>query len=343
MHRLPPCGALRAARRSSLAPLALTLAAACATDAVTRPAPVPTPGGISVVPAGDPRPASTALTGSALYVNPSSPARRQADLWRSTRPADAAHMDRIASQPVALWLGEWSGDVRAAVSAAVARADGRMTVFVVYNIPNRDCGSYSAGGIPASSYRGWVRSIAMGLAGAPAAVILEPDALAAMECLGTAAQEERVALIREAVDVLKAAGAAVYIDAGNARWQPADVTAARLKRAGIDDADGFALNVSNFIATDVTTTYGVAVSRRVGGKHFVIDVSRNGLGAPSDGQWCNPGGRALGVNPTTVTSNALVDAYLWVKVPGESDGTCNGGPRAGTWWAEYALGLAQRQ
>jgi hypothetical protein len=87
----------------------------------------------------------------------------------------------------------------------------------------------------------------------------------------------------------------------------------------------------------------VTLSQRVGGKHFIIDVSRNGLGATSDGQWCNPPGRALGVNPTTVTDNALVDAYLWVKVPGESDGTCNGGPNAGGWWPEYALGLAQRQ
>ena len=36
-----------------------------------------------------------------------------------------------------------------------------------------------------------------------------------------------------------------------------------------------------------------------------------------------------------------MDAYLWVKTPGESDGTCNGGPRAGQWWPEYALGLSR--
>ena len=35
-------------------------------------------------------------------------------------------------------------------------------------------------------------------------------------------------------------------------------------------------------------------------------------------------------------------ALLWIKQPGESDGTCNGGPNAGQWWADYALGLAQR-
>ena len=119
--------------------------------------------------------------------------------------------------------------------------------------------------------------------------------------------------------------------------------AARLKRAGIDRADGFSLNVSNFLGTDANITYGEAVSARVSGKHFLIDTSRNGMGGPTDGQWCNPPGQALGQVPTTRTGHRLVDAYLWIKYPGESDGPCNGGPAAGTWWPEYALGLAQRQ
>jgi endoglucanase len=121
------------------------------------------------------------------------------------------------------------------------------------------------------------------------------------------------------------------------------VMAARLKRAAIDRADGFSLNVSNFISTAANTAYGEAVSARLSGKHFIIDTSRNGMGGTADGQWCNPPGQALGHPPTTRTGHRLVDAYLWIKVPGESDGPCNGGPPAGQWWAEYALGLAQRQ
>jgi len=74
----------------------------------------------------------------------------------------------------------------------------------------------------------------------------------------------------------------------------------------------------------------------------VIDTSRNGLGPTADNQWCNPAGRALGARPTTATGDPLVDAYLWIKSPGESDGACNGAPAAGVWWADYALGLAQR-
>jgi endoglucanase len=57
----------------------------------------------------------------------------------------------------------------------------------------------------------------------------------------------------------------------------------------------------------------------------------------------NPDGRALGSGPGTLTGHPLAVAYLWVKRPGESDGTCNGGPAAGAWWADYALGLARRQ
>ena len=62
----------------------------------------------------------------------------------------------------------------------------------------------------------------------------------------------------------------------------------------------------------------------------------------ANGEWCNASGRALGARPTAATGNSLADAFLWIKPPGESDGTCNGGPAAGVFWPEYAIGLAQR-
>ena len=70
----------------------------------------------------------------------------------------------------------------------------------------------------------------------------------------------------------------------------------------------------------------------------VIDTSRNGNG--SNGEWRNPRGRALGEQPRFVDDATALDALLWVKLPGESDGACNGGPAAGTWWQEFALELA---
>jgi endoglucanase len=84
--------------------------------------------------------------------------------------------------------------------------------------------------------------------------------------------------------------------------------------------------------------------------HFVIDTGRNGAGpldaahfadAPfaqpesvlrglAAGSWCNPPGVGLGARPTTDTGVALLDAYLWIKTVGESDGSCDiaGGARA---------------
>jgi endoglucanase len=298
------------------------------------------PDGGPAAPAGG---AAVALAGASLYVDPSSPARRQADVWRSSRPADAAQMDKIGSQPVAIWLGGWSGDVRGAVRAAVARAGGRMSVFVLYNIPKRDCGGYSAGGSSANSYLSWVRNIAEGIGDGPVVMVLEPDAVAGLSCLTASEQDARLALLRSAVTMLKAAGAAVYVDAGNAKWIAPSEMASRLRRAAIGEADGFALNISNFVVTDATRVYGESIARSLGGKHFIIDTSRNGMGGASTGEWCNPPGQALGRRPTTRTGHQLVDAYLWIKPPGESDGPCNGGPAAGAWWPDYALDLAQRQ
>jgi endoglucanase len=132
----------------------------------------------------------------------------------------------------------------------------------------------------------------------------------------------------------------VYIDAGHVNWISASDMANRLKQSGIDQADGFSLNVSNFYTTAENTTYGTQVSQLLGGKHFIVDTSRNGLG--SNGEWCNPSGRALGNKPTLNTGNAIIDGFIWIKTPGESDGYGGGGPAAGQWWPDYALGLAQR-
>jgi endoglucanase len=283
------------------------------------------------------------FSGAKLWVDPASEARRQADAWRSTRPRDAELMDRIASQPVAKWVGGWNVDVGRDVAASVARITGAraLPVFVAYNIPGRDCGLYSAGGARGGgAYRSWIRDFASGLGRKKTVVILEPDGLAGMGCLRPDQQRERLSLIHDAVRVLKGQGSAVYIDAGNARWISASEMASRLNRAGIAEADGFALNIANFLGNAITISYGTEVSKRVGGKHFIIDTSRNGMNISSLGNWCNPTGQRIGVAPTAKTGHSLVDAFLWVKTPGQSDGSCGGGPGAGKFWAEYALGLA---
>ena len=287
--------------------------------------------------------------GQQLYVIPNSDASRQAAEWRTTRPADAKIMDRLAAQPEAQWLlGENDTSAEVAQKIGPAQSSGKLPVLVLYNIPHRDCGSFSAGGAGSpADYRAWINLVAKGLGHSRVALVLEPDALSGMDCLSPEDQQTRQTLIAESVSTLKAADpqAAIYIDAGNSTWQPADVMVKRLLAAGASRARGFSLNVSNFNPTPDEVAYGQKILAGLGQGHgFLIDTSRNGNGAAAQGAdaVCNPDGRALGHLPQAAPKLSGVDALFWIKTPGQSDGTCNGGPPAGMWWPDYALGLAQR-
>ncbi|MCT9090075.1 glycoside hydrolase family 6 protein [Streptomyces sp. ASQP_92] len=282
------------------------------------------------------------------WVNPVGPAARQAAEWRGAgRAADAELIERISLRPQADWPRpeDIEQSVRALTGDA-ARA-GRMPVLVAYNIPHRDCGGLSQGGAEdAAAYRTWIEAFARGIGDRPATVIVEPDAIAHLVsgCPG-APSAERLSLLAHAVGQLKRGPATkVYLDTGHSGWVTDQSTLLEpLRKAGVEQADGFSLNVSAFQTTASSAEYGHRLSAALGGKHFVIDTSRNGNGPYTGGEepWCNPPGRALGTPPTAATGDALIDAYLWVKRPGESDGTCRGGPQAGRWWPEYALGLAR--
>ncbi|MEU9734980.1 glycoside hydrolase family 6 protein [Streptomyces sp. NPDC048002] len=285
--------------------------------------------------------------GSPFWVDPDSPAVRQAEAWqREGRTEDARALRRIADRPAALWpAGETDPAPRVREATAAAAAAGRTAVFVAYDIPHRDCGQHSAGGAAdADAYRAWTDRFAEALGASRAVVVLEPDAVAHIVdgCTPAEYHAERERLLGEAIRRFKRQpNTKVYLDAGNPSWIKEPLRLVEpLRRAGVDDADGFALNVSNFQTDAVTREYGLTLSRALGGTHFVVDSSRNGNG-PLPGVWCNPPGRALGTPPTTDTGEPHLDAYLWVKRPGESDGTCDGGPSAGSWWPEYALALAR--
>ena len=294
---------------------------------------------------GTARAAGNPLAGASFYVDAaSSYADDQAAAWRANRPADAAMMDIIAGQPKALWMGNWTPNSAATAADYTSRAAaaGGVGVITAYNIPFRDCGSYSAGGAAShDAYRAWIDGLAAGIGARRTVVILEPDALPQLDCLDAAGRQARLDSLSWAVSRLKANPATfVYLDAGNKGWVSAANMVPRLQAANIGAADGFSVNVSNFFTTAESLSFGNDLSGRLGGKHYVVDTSRNGQGY--NGDWCNPSGRGLGQAPTGNTGQGLADAYLWIKGPGESDGTCNGGPAAGSWWPDYALGLAQR-
>jgi endoglucanase len=158
--------------------------------------------------------------------------------------------------------------------------------------------------------------------------------------------------------------------------------------------NGYALDYSPDYAATVTAQIQGLMGTSTATLPFVIDTGRNGRGAfdaapyaaapygqppevidgLNSGGWCNPLGAGLGLRPTSTTNVPLVDAYLWIKPPGQSDGSCDiagGGrawdysqynpwgltsadeqdhfdplwgkvdPAAGAWFPEQALQLAQ--
>ncbi|MGY1640076.1 glycoside hydrolase family 6 protein [Geodermatophilus sp. SYSU D00703] len=273
------------------------------------------------------------------------------------RAADADALAPLAEQPTATWIAAPANPYDAVLEVSLAAAAaGQLPVLVAYNVPGRDCGSYSAGGAAdVDAYLSWIGSFAAALGDRPALVVLEPDAVAhaVVGCAGVdpAARFEALA---QAVAILdRQPEVRVYLDAGNASWiEDLPALADALRRGGVDRADGFALNVANFETTEASAEYGVALSRELEqgaapdapAVHFVIDTSRNGAGpVPETGadedRWCNPPGRRLGAEPSTSVTHERVDALLWIKQPGDSDGSCRGAPPAGQWWPEGAAEL----
>jgi endoglucanase len=350
---------------------------------------------------------------------------------------------QLVRNPQAVWLERGTpAEVKNQAKAVVKLAErkGQVPVLVAYNLPFRDCAQYSAGGATTpKAYKKWIDGVAKGIGDKAAVVILEPDGLGIIphytningetewcqpeEANPANAAKQRFSMLNYAVDALKALPrVAVYLDGTHSAWLGVGDIADRLVKGGVERADGFYLNASNYQFTANLTQYGTWISKCIAGgdfagcanqywnggpdgtkiadlvgawtggalsnygvwsddsdlpelntsginarfsaeptTHFVIDTSRNGQGpwtmdgAPGDIQdWCNPPDRGLGARPTTNTGNELVDAHLWIKIPGESDGECHrwveGGPDpvrgyvnpgAGQWFDEQVLELIE--
>lgn len=299
--------------------------------------------------------ASTAVNpflGAQLFVDPFSDAANQARAWSASRPQDAQLMVKIAEHPWAEWYGDWLADPGAFFRNRLLTwyVPTATTAFIaVYDLPRRDCsGHYSAGGAHSpAAYRAWIRGMAAAIGAYPTIVVVEPDGVPDSPCLGRL-QGQRLSLIAYATKTLASLpNTTVYIDAGRSDWVPAARTVAMLRRAGIAYARGFSLDVTGYARTRDELRYGDRIGRALGGKHFIVNTSRNGNGPIRHARtweewWCNTPGRALGAPPTTQTGDPLADAFEWVLHPGYSDGQCFGGAKAGTWWPSYALALARR-
>lgn len=380
-------------------------------------------------------------------VQPNQGAKKQINqLEKSGNQADANLIRNMIRTPQAEWFtGGKPSSVKREVLSVVKRAARQNTVpvLVAYNLPFRDCAQFSAGGATTvQEYKDWIKAFAAGIGNNEAIVILEPDGLGIIPwykqfrglpseaggyewCQPAEAEEatsadERFEMLNYAVSVLKARpNTRVYLDGTHSSWLGSGDAAHRLSQAGVADADGFFLNVSNYRLTEHLEKYGTWIAKCLwfatdpgswgqghfdwcasqyypanpndfstwhltdqwyadnvesqtwvpypgdaGLKKFVVDTSRNGQGPwtptasyPDPQDWCNPPGRGLGLTPTADTGNELIDAFLWIKIPGESDGECTRGlgpggvtvdpewgvidPAAGAWFKQMALELAK--
>ncbi|KAK3994418.1 family 6 putative glycoside hydrolase [Cladorrhinum sp. PSN332] len=208
------------------------------------------------------------------------------------------------------------------------------------------------------------------------AVVLEPDAIGNM-VTGTTAfcrnargpQQDGIAY---AIQQLQASNIHLYLDVANGGWlgwqdnlapTAAEVSTILQKAGTSARIRGYSSNVSNYNPFSTAnpppytsgspsadesryaTSLGNALRARGLPTKFIIDQGRVALdGARKEwGEWCNVSPAGFGQPFTTSTNNAEVDAVLWVKPGGESDGTCGmaGAPAAGAWFDEYAQMLVR--
>ena len=296
--------------------------------------------------AGDAR--AGALSGT-LYRDPTSQAAR----WVQANQGDARMpviRDKIASQSQAHWMSNFNlSTVTSEVSGVVnaANSANQIPVLSVYEIPNRDCGGASAGGAPnLGQYQQWITGFANGLGSRTVIITLETDALALQTCLSGSEVTARDQAISQAVQTIKRAdaNAKVYLDGGHSAWNSATEQGNRLKAAGVQYADGFFTNVSNFQPLSNEAAYGRSIisylqSQGISGKHQVIDTSRNGGAVGASGDWCGDDNtdHRIGTYPTLATGDQNIDGYLWVKPPGEADGCAYA---AGSFVPDLAYNLA---
>jgi endoglucanase len=303
------------------------------------PAPTATPVQSGSYPLANAQFYINAYSASAIYAS-----ANPGDSCLQYYPSQPNLLNKIVQTAQGVWFGSWNSDPQTDAANVMTSAGSSVPIVIVYNIPDRDCGGYSAGGSNnVAGYEAWVLALSKGIGAHKAAVVLEPDALSQLSvCLSSSQQSDRLSMLSYAVSVLKtnAPNAAVYLDAGHEGAIDVQTMANSLQAANVANAAGFALNTSNYLPTAANTTYGNQISALIGNKHFVIDTSRNSQGGDLS-QWCNVANQGIGAKPVGFSSG-LIDAYLWVQNPGTSDGSCNGAPAAGSFWLQGACELASK-
>ena len=297
-----------------------------------------------------------------------------------------------------------------------AKANGHIPMFVIYDLPNRDCSALASNGeilcednscaqglnTYKTQYVDKVIEVFKKYPDVPAVAIIEPDSLPNLatnmsdqKCSqGASAYKAGVAYTLQQVAAL--GNVTSYLDVGHGGWLGWDnnldlvwpIFSEVLQNAGGNSTiRGFVTNTANYQPLgsmsntadpcNLKSQYNFAIDEvhfidlldkkfsqhGMSGMHYITDTSRNGVTNERRdcANWCNIQGAGLGRRPTTDVSDLglnNLDALVWVKTPGESDGTsntsakrhdqhCNSqdshipSPEAGQWAEDFFVMLAQ--
>jgi endoglucanase len=300
------------------------------------------------------------LVGTKWFVDRMEPAYIQWKRWmRAGKHGEAGEIWKLAREPRFRWFGPFTRPrmkkkVRGFLNRVQCDQPGAVPMMLVVRAIANDCGpNYMAGGAAEDRRtRKWYDDFAESVGDARVVIGFEPDSLGTLDCLAASRRDDRVKLLRYGVDVLsKLPNATIYLEGSASDWKSPSFTARALKRIGISKVRGFMVNVTHFDWTINNVRYGQKVSRKLGGKPFVVSTSYNGRGpvhykTSKHGRrinvFCNVRYRGLGPVPTTNTGFRKVDAFLWLNRPGISGaGSCNGAPKNGAWWPARALMFAK--
>jgi endoglucanase len=192
-----------------------------------------------------------------------------------------------------------------------------------------------------------VNEMVAGIENRPAVMLLELDAIGSSSCMArSGALPQWEADIRYEVNAAASLPhAVVYVEGGYSDGNSPAYTAKVLNAVGVRSIRGFYTNDTHLNWTIDEIHWGEKVSALTGGSHFIINTADNGRGpkknphpvVQGNEDLCNPPGRGAGPPTTTQTGLPLVDAFMWVHVPGSSSGKCNGGTPSGTFFLARGL------
>jgi len=360
------------------------------------------------------------FAGAEYYANPDF--AKEINTSIAKNPALAEKMRKVQKISAAYWIDTISRINNITIVLEGAKKQQQesgkkvLTVFIVYDLPNRDCAAAASNGeltcadsacteglnTYKTKYVDPIVAIFKKYPDQPIVAIVEPDSLGNMatnmdiQKCSIAENAYYTGIAYSIQQLATLPNVYSYLDAAHGGWLGWDDNRQKISQifqkvlnqaGGSAKIRGFATNVANYQPLGSLTStedpcnlksqYNKAInevvyvqllaqslqSAGISGKGFIIDTSRNGVSnmRKDCSNWCNINHSGLGVRPTSETRSVgldYIDAFYWLKTPGESDGTSDTGaprydfhcgssdsfipsPEAGQWNSEFFTMLVQ--